>query len=144
VMHKIRGRGITVTCKIFLHRSNCIYLKSSWFVLKFPLSLMTVIVTSVSCRRRTRATRCLTHIVLCTAVDAQREILSKVVGRTATVADIVNYNSTNYGRQFITLSVSLCACCDDRHTIVKFTDFGFCYKVQERSTVVLAISPTFL
>jgi len=43
----------------------------------------------ISCRRRTRAARCLTSIVLHTEVDAQCDKLASVVSRTPTVAGIV-------------------------------------------------------
>ena len=49
------------------------------------LASLTSLRTSISCRRWTRATRCLTRIVLNTEVDARCEKLAKVVGRTSLV-----------------------------------------------------------
>jgi len=46
--------------------------------------------TRISCRRWTRATRCPARILLYTARDAQCDKLAEVVGRTSTVANVVN------------------------------------------------------
>jgi len=53
-------------------------------------------VQTVGCRRRTRATRYCTRIVLYTDVDAQCDKLANVVGRTSTVANTVNLVNTNF------------------------------------------------
>jgi len=55
--------------------------------------------TIISCRRRTRATRCLVRIVPYTEVDAQCDKLAKVVGRMSTDASIVNFiRSTSFSQ----------------------------------------------
>ena len=46
--------------------------------------------TRISCRRWTRATLCPARILLYTARDAQCDKLAEVVGRTSTVANVVN------------------------------------------------------
>ena len=86
-------------------------------------------ITSISFRKRTRATRCLTRIVLYTEVDVWRDKLSKVVGRTSTFASSVKFvRPTTVARLPVTLSTHLCQnnyklttrCCD-RRAVAKFS-----------------------
>jgi len=91
-----------------------------------------------SCRRWTRATRCLTRIVPYTEVDAQRDKPAKVVDRTSTVASNVNLvRSTTV--QLIKTSEHICAAklqrtallrlpylyldCNDQRAVAKFFQF---------------------
>jgi len=57
---------------------------------KVPIYRAVAELIGISCRRWTRATRSLARIVLYTQVDAQCDKLSKVVGRTSTVASFCN------------------------------------------------------
>ena len=68
--------------------------------------------TSLSCRRRTRATRCVMPVVLYTDADALGDKLVKVVGLTSTVQSTVNLLTV----QSIILSVHLCRALCQRST----------------------------
>ena len=81
-------------------------MRTKWFL--SPKSL-----TSVSCRRWTRATRCLLRIVHAVVLrievdDAQLDdCMMKLVSQTSTAASIVN-SVLPTTIQFITLSIHLC------------------------------------
>ena len=82
------------------------------------------IITSISWRRWTRATRCLTCIVLqaYTNVDAQCNKLVKIVGRTSSQKNVNLVRPTMV--HFFALSIHLCRAklttrCDDRRTCHK-------------------------
>jgi len=55
-------------------------------------SRLLTVKTSISCRRWTRATRCLMRMMLYTKVDAHCDKLALVVGQTSTDASTVNHD----------------------------------------------------
>ena len=61
----------------------------------------------ITSRRQTRATRCITRIVLYTEVDAQCDKLADVVDRLLTVASYRQLSSPDDGRQYVHITPSV-------------------------------------